>query len=302
MQQPSSLSNNLTTEPNSIGAALLEGATRLKHCQVLRPRRHAELLLESALGIERTELYIRAREPLSDTAREHYETLLRHREGGEPVQHIVGWAPFYGRRFLVGKGVFIPRFETELLVERLLTRWREEPPPDEPVELLDLCCGCGAVGLTVAAELPQTRVTLTDNSEIALEYSARNALALQVNDRVDIVLWDALNDPPHEWQGRFHYILANPPYIPAADLPGLPRDVREGEPRDAITDNADGLSFYRRWVETLPLVMQPGGCLFVECGDGAAGRMKEIITAAFSDIKTTKDLNGMDRMAEGIRL
>ena len=281
----------------TIAAALLEGEKRLERSGTLRPRRHAELLLESVLGMDRIELYLQAGEPLSPDEYHNFERLLQRRESGEPVQFITCWTPFYGRRFLVGSGIFIPRFDSELLLERLLTRYEEDAPFDGPVEVLDLCCGCGVIGLTVAVELPDVRVTLSDISPVAVEYCARNALALLVNNRVDIERMDALADPPTEWLDRFRYVVANPPYIPVADIPKLHRDVRR-EPHEALTDGGDGLSFYRRWVQTLPKIIQPGGRIFVEVGDGAAEHVQQILSQAFPEPVAFPDLAGIKRVVE----
>jgi len=296
-----------STLPDTIGAALLEGELRLKCCPVLKPRRHAELLLEKALGLNRTELYLRAQEKLPATTTAEYQSLLKRREAGEPVQYIVGWTPFYGYKFLIGEGVFIPRFDTEVLVQRALEiiSGRHCSPALElwnfgTLELLDLCCGCGAIGLTIAAELLNTHVTLADISETALEYTARNALALLVNNRIETVKWDALTEPPAEWAQRFDLIVANPPYIPLTDIPKLHPDVQR-EPHEALTDGGDGLTFYRRWVQTLAAIMKPGAHLLVELGDGSAGRVREIIATSFANLTVHCDLNGIERVLEGIK-
>ncbi len=283
----------------TIGEALVEGDDRLKLSGLPRPRRHAEILLESVLQIDRTELYLRAREGIASSEYHQYQKLLEYRESGEPVQYVAGWAPFYGRRFLVGDGVFIPRFDTEMLVERVLRRIELDRPNEKSVEILDLCCGCGVIGLSIAAENPNTRITLADISEASLEYSARNALALMVNDRVDIVKWDALSDPPDEWIGRFRYVVANPPYIQARDIVNLHPDVQH-EPYTALTDGGDGLSFYRRWVDTVPVMLQPGGGIFVEIGDKMAKDVVRILGESFHEIDVLKDLNGLDRVVEGL--
>lgn len=282
----------------TIGEALIEGEQRLRKCGSPRPRRHTELLLESALKVDRTELYLRAREPLTLSSYQQYTGLLNRREAGEPVQHIVGWAPFYGYRFLVSAGVFIPRFDTELLVERVLKTLEEGTDSNDQVEILDLCSGCGAIGLSIAAEHNGTRVTLADVSLKALEYSARNALALMVNDRVDPVEWDALKAPPEEWDGRFRCVVANPPYIPVNEIIDLHPDVQR-EPHMALTDEGDGLTFYRRWAETVPQMLKPNGSIYFEIGDKMADDVVKILEESFGEIEVLKDMNGLDRMVEG---
>ncbi len=293
---------DLRVVPGSIGAALIEGEQRLHYADVIRPRRHTELLLEEVLNADRTELYLRACDQMSRSQSDRFQSLLLRREAYEPVQYIVGWAPFYGRRFHISEGVFIPRFETEILIERFMEALAEDRPTEHSVEVLDICCGSGVIGLTVAAEVRRARVTMVDLSEAAVECSRRNARELKVENSVNIIKMDALEYPPLEWYGRFRYILANPPYIPTGELDDLPRDVREGEPREALTDDNDGLTFYRRWTRTLPPIITPGGRLIVECGDHAAESVSDIMSEAFKDITTTLDLDGMERVVDGIRI
>ena len=259
------------------------------------------------MGVDRTELYLRTDEHLPEAASEQYEALLERRQAGEPVQHIIGWAPFYGHRFKVGHGVFIPRFETEIMVARVLERmgaaacdfYEGVQHHQEPVEILDLCCGCGAIGLSIVAEQPDTRVTLLDSSSTALEFARINAQMLGVDDRVTIIQWNALKEFSSGWSERFRYVVANPPYIPANQIDTLPLDVRDGDPYDALTDGGDGLSFYQRWIVTVPPMLAPDGCFLVECGDGMAEQVSDIMSKVFSNIRVTRDLDGIERIVEG---
>ena len=299
IQNSKSLTYNLNLIPGSVGAALYEGELRLGYADIIRPRRHAELLLETVLGMDRTELYIHSGEPIDALQLERFRSLLLRREAGEPVQYIVGWAPFFGRKFFVGQGVFIPRFETEKLIECFLSLFTRDLPTDQPVEILDVCCGCGVIGLTVAAEIPHIKVTLTDESETALMFCRRNAENMGVGDRIEIIEWDALEYPPAEWRGKFGFILANPPYIPADEIGGLPKDVRNGEPREALTDKGDGLGFYRRWTKSLPGILMPGGRIFLEIDQNAAEKVSEIMSHSFTDLAVYTDLDGNDRVLTG---
>ncbi len=254
------------------------------------------MLLEAALGVDRTALYLMAQEQIPPNALEAYDLLLARRLTGEPVQHIVGWAPFFGRKFIVGKGVFIPRFDSEIIVEKALERVGGRS--GEALEILDLCCGCGAIGLTLAAELPQSRVTLADNDLEALRYTTANICALGLNERAAPVNWDALTSPPAEWFARFDLVVANPPYIPLHEVDGLHPDVRDGEPHAALTDGGDGLTFYRKWAETVPLILKPGGVFLTEIGDGLAESVLAILADNFVSLKAWNDLSGCPRMIE----
>jgi len=287
--------------PGSIGDALLEGEQRLRYAETLRPRRHAELLLQYVMSLDRTQLYINARTMLTNSQKEQFLILVKQREAGIPVQYLVKWAPFYGREFKIEEEVFIPRFETEILIDRLISDYTHNYKRSEPVQIIDLCCGSGIIGITTALELPAAEVTMAELSQSAIECSQQNAAKFDVHNRTEIVELNALDEFPVEWTDRFDYVLGNPPYIAAADLPGLPPDVRNGEPTIALTDNGDGLSFYRKWAVTVPCILKPKGKLAVECGINEADEIAEIFSTSFSDIVITKDFDGIKRTVEGRR-
>ncbi len=261
----------------------------------MRPRRHAELLLEKALGIDRTTLYLNAKKELTPDILYTYEQLIQRRLSGEPVQYIVEWTPFYNLKLEVGPGVFIPRFDSEALVEAFLKQIDRKVR----LEVLDVCCGCGALGLAGAYEADNLYVILSDISDIALSYAQRNIDKFNLSGRVCTYKWDALSEPPIKWYGKFDYILANPPYISITDLSKLHRDVREGEPREALTDGGDGLSFYRHWAKIFPAILKKDGKLFVEIGDDAQDDVKMILMTSFIDFKVHYDLSGRPRVLEG---
>jgi len=278
--------------------ALQTGIERL--ASTPSPRRHTELLLEHVLRCTREQLYLRIDEPFSPDQAETFDLLLKQREAGTPVQYIVGWAPFYGLEMAVGKGVFIPRFDTEVMVERLLLDIRRDGHKKKRIRLLDLCCGTGAVGIAAAVELPEIEATLLDLSFVAIRHATLNSLKCGVADRCEVIQWDALEPFPPEWTSQFDYVTANPPYIPVIDLPSLHPDVRDGEPRDALTDEGDGLAFYRRWAETVPVLLKPGGRFYTEIGIGQGRDVRRILSNGFSEISSIDDLNGIERIITGI--
>jgi len=271
----------------------------LKSAGIGEPRRNAEILLEHVLNIDRNALILSIDQLLHQDHVEQYEKFLIRHENGEPVQYITGSAPFFGYSFIVGKGVFVPRFDSEALVERALNVIGSEFTVSENVKVLDLCCGCGTIGLAIAAERKNTIVTLTDNSPIAVDYTRKNAVTLGVSDRTDVLEMNALNPFPDEWTNRFHIATVNPPYIPAEQISTLPIDVREGDPLDALTDDGEGFSFYRRFMETVPPVLKSDGHLFVECADEGAETVSQIMSRRFMDLRITRDLNGINRVVEG---
>lgn len=281
--------------------ALQHGKDILARTEKISPDRHTELLLEFILRCSREQLYLRMNEPFSPQQAKTFDILLKLREGGEPVQYIVGWAPFYGITLDVGKGVFIPRFDTEVMVEHVLNDISTRNWGNRRIRLLDLCCGTGAVGISAAVECPQIDVTLLDHNFIAVKYATVNALKNGITERSEVIQWNALEQFPLEWHGQFDYITSNPPYIPAADIAALHSDVKNGEPRDAITDGGDGLSFYRRWTETVPILLQPDGRFYTECGMGQARWVRRLLSPSFTDMIILNDLNGIERIVTGVK-
>ncbi|MBM3329041.1 MAG: peptide chain release factor N(5)-glutamine methyltransferase [Calditrichaeota bacterium] len=283
----------------TIAAALADGSERLTRADfVLRPLRHAEILLETALGVNRAGLYLRAREDLPAEAAHRYESMLIRRLAGEPLQYITGIAPFYGLDLEVGPGVFIPRFDSEALIARFESLVKKRNQVAAPMRILDLCCGSGALGLASATVAARARVVLSDLHPVPLEYASRNAARLLMTARVDIVPWDALIEPPGEWVGAFDYILANPPYISLSGMESLHSDVRDGEPREALTDGGSGLTFYRRWAVTIPRMMAPGGVALIEVGDEAPNEVLSILLSGGRQVSLFSDLSGLPRGVE----
>ena len=201
------------------------------------PRLDAELLVAHALALRRIDLYLQHERPLTDPELAAIRELLRRRGRGEPVAYLTGTREFYGRPFSVGPAVLIPRPEMETLVQQALAvaRGLEEPP-----RIADLGTGSGCVACTLAAELPEATVVACDLSAAALQVAAANARALGLAERVAFVEggWEAGLD---EGAGL---VVANPPYVTAAEMSELPRDVGF-EPRLALDGGADGLDAYR---------------------------------------------------------
>ena len=165
--------------------------------------------------------------------------------------------------------------------------------------MLDLCAGCGCVGLAVAANAPQCRVVLGELSEGALRVCKQNVRRNELNARVTCLSVNAM-EPPSSALWDFDVIVCNPPYIPTGDIPGLDISVRDYEPHMALDGGEDGLDFYRfisaKWKSALRL----GGTLIYEVGIGQAPQVEEILAQnGFEDIKTTADTQGIWRVVEG---
>lgn len=227
---------------------------RLRAAGVEAPRLEAQVLAGHVLAESRTWVLAHPDHEFNDLAG---EGLLQRREAGEPLAYILGHRQFYGRRFWVGPGVLVPRLETETLVQAVLGAGL---PPRAKV--LDIGTGSGCIGITLKLESPAWEVVMLDLSPDALRIAQANADTLDAS--VILVHGDLLP----EGDARFDAIVTNPPYVAAADA--LPREVRDFEPAMALFAGEDGLAVYRRLAREAGSVLEPGGRLFTEVGDGQA--------------------------------
>ncbi len=254
------------------------------------PRAEARLLLAASLGVSVESLIARPERAVEGAAAERFSTLVRRRAQGEPVAYLLGEKEFYGRRFAVSPAVLVPRPETELLVQLALQRLRGEPAP----RLLDLGTGSGCIAITLALECPAAAVVAVDRSADALAVARANAQRLGAT--IELVAGD--------WYGavggRFDLIVANPPYVAAAD-PHL-ADLRH-EPRSALVAGADGLTDLRRIVAGAPARLKHGGSLAVEHGHDQGASVRDLFAqAGFTGIETHRDLAGIERVCTGAML
>ena len=257
------------------------------------PRLDSELLLAHALGCDRVRLYIDADKPLGPDELARFKPLIQRRGAREPVAYILSTKEFYGRPFEVGPGVFIPRPETELLVQAVLSAL----DPAVPAQLLDLCAGSGAVGVSIAAERPQAQVDLVELSPPAAACARRNA-DKHAPGRVRVFEGDLYAALPPET--RYHAIAANPPYVPASHGRQLARDILDHEPHLALFGGDDGLAVVRAVIAGLRDRLLPGGLFVTEIdpsqGQTASALLRE---AGLTQIRVERDLAGLDRHAVG---
>ena len=260
-------------------------------------RAEALLLLAHASGLRRERLIAASDESLDPLVEAHFRELGARRVAGEPIAYLLGAREFYGRRFAVDRGVLIPRPETELLVDEAL-RWIDAAPRGhDRLRLLDLGTGSGAIAISVALERPDVDVVATDRSDAALAVAQANAAALGARVRFAAGDWfDALaaTEAP-----RFDAIVANPPYVAVDDRHLDDGDLRF-EPRDALTDHADGLEALRRIVAGAPVHLRSGGVLMVEHGHDQASAVRALMIAAgLVAVRSVADLAGIPRVTIG---
>ena len=269
---------------------LLKASSFLERHQVESPRLNAELLLSNLLGISRLEIYTGFDRPLTDAESGRYRELLARRARGCPLQYLTGEAGFRGLTLRVEQGVFIPRPETEVLVEKAL-----EVLPDGDAEVLDLGCGCGNIAVSVAAERPGARVTAVDLVSGAVELTVRNAAACGVPERVTAVQGD-LFAPVRQRGAVFDLVLSNPPYVPDGCREDLPPEVVDYEPHLALFAGGEGLDVVIRIIEGAAGCLKPGGWLALELDQSHAGTVASELLAGWEETALFEDLAGRPRV------
>jgi release factor glutamine methyltransferase len=280
----------------------------LERHEVPSPRYDAELLLSNLLGISRIDIYTGFERLLSDVEAGEYRDLLVKRAAGLPLQYLTGEVGFRGLTLEVRPGVFIPRPETELLVEKAL---EVLPEGEAGTVVLDLCCGCGNIAVSVAAERQGSLVTAVDCEQAAVELTTLNASHCGVSSRIEAHRGD-LFEPLQQTGAAFDAIISNPPYVPSGCRDSLPVEVREFEPPRALFAGEDGLDVIRMIVNQAPDHLKPGGWLLLEVDESHAekvidellvpsplrgeGRGEGDAKVTWSDTELFKDLAGRPRV------
>lgn len=270
--------------------ALLEAARRLEAAGIEGAAGDARALLAEAVGIARDRLTLHLGDDLEPGAAVRFGAMIARREAREPVAKILGRRVFWGRDFEVTAEVLDPRPETECLIAEALTG-------PKPLTLLDLGTGSGILAVTLLAEWPEVRGVATDLSEAALAVAARNAARAGVAARLTFCRADWLAGVA----GVFDLIVSNPPYIGVDEMAGLMPEVRDHDPRLALTDEADGLTAYRAIAGGAGAHLRPGGRLMVEIGWRQGAAVADILRAAgFEAVVVLPDLEGRDRVVCGV--
>lgn len=271
-----------------IGEACRAAAAQLRAAGVPDPAWDSGQLMSRVTGLAPLMARLSERKLTAEEAAA-FDALVQRRLQREPLQYILGTQDFCGRSFAVDGRVLIPRPETELLAERAVRALQDFGPG---AHALDLCCGSGCLGITLALEAPSAQVDMADLSEDALAVTRKNAerLGAQVSLlRGD--LWDAVD------ARQYQLIVSNPPYIPDADCLALQAEVMR-EPPMALKGGMDGLDFYRRIAAGLRKHLLPGGVLLLEVGFDQAERVAELLRAAGCETACHEDYQHILRMVE----
>ena len=267
--------------------ALERAAALLSSSGVPEPEFDARELLLHETGLDTSGLLLHREETFPEEKLSAYFRKIELRALRVPLQHILGEAWFYGRRFFVTPDVLIPRFDTEVLVSEVLKHEKASGGRTA----LDLCTGSGIIGITLALEGGFDRVDASDISEKALSIAKKNAEALGA--QMSFFCSDLFS----EISGKYDVIVSNPPYIPAETISGLEPEVRDYDPENALNGGADGLDFYRRIAGSAKEHFSPGGRLYLEIGDEEGEAVREILAGkGFHGIRIIRDFNDKDRV------
>jgi release factor glutamine methyltransferase len=276
----------------TIAEALKEAGERLRAGSVPNDLLDAQALLAEAGGFDRTYLIINFNQQAPEDLLSKFRVMINRRAAGEPLQYITGRQEFFGLEFEVTPDVLIPRPETELIVEEAI-RMVEGDRIARPL-IIDAGTGSGCIAVALARELADARVFASDISEAALRVARRNAARHGPGDRIGFVASDLLDAFAEEEFADF--ILSNPPYVSDAEMPSLQREVRDWEPRLALTDSNDGLSFYRRLLKDAPMRLKPGGHLICEMGYMQSERISAMVNhQVWGGVRLLDDLQGIPR-------
>lgn len=267
-------------------------ADRLKKADIDTVGLDARLLLCEYLQKDKLYLVVNANEEID--VDDSFERLVSRREKHEPMQYILGRAEFYGLDFKVNKNVLIPRPDTEILVEKVI-----DFVGDKPYNVLDIGTGSGCIPITVAVNCKNMKAYTVDVSADATEVARENARLNYVEERVSFLNMDILKDFPDI---EVDCIVSNPPYIEDDVIPTLMSDVKDYEPRIALSGGADGLVFYRRIAEKGYEIIKKGGLIAFEVGHNQAQAVEKILkNSGFTQTEIIKDLAGINRVVSALR-
>ncbi len=282
-----------------------EGEYQLSKAFCMDPKIDAQELYCYLTGLDKVSLFLKAEEEVDPETEEKYMELIRRRAERIPLQHITGVQEFMGYTFKVNPHVLIPRQDTETLVTEAAKTIQSTPREKlsffeklrgrKEWDVLDLCCGSGAVGISLAKICSNVKVTATDISAEAVETAEANAEDLRVKVRF---LTGDMFEPV---KGRkFDMIVSNPPYIRTNMISILQEEVKDHEPLNALDGGRDGLDFYRTIVEKAADFLKPEGFLLVEIGHDQGEDLRKMLkdSGKYSPAVVIKDLPGRDRVVK----
>lgn len=279
-----------------IGEALTKGYDILKKENIDTYMLDTNLLLGKVLNKDKLFIMLNRDSEISNDEIEEYFNLINLRKEKMPIKYILGECEFMGLNFNIKKGVLIPRGDTEILVENALEKIKN----NDYINIADICCGSGAIGISVGKILNNTNVYCCDISKVACDVTLENINKFNLQDRVKVYKSDLLHEAI-ENKRKFDVVLSNPPYIEKKVIPELMEDVKNYEPYIALCGGEDGLDFYRKITKQSLNVLNKNGIIGFEIGYNQKEDVSNILLEnGFQSVKCIKDLAGMDRVVFGV--
>ena len=256
----------------------------------------AELLLGHILGMSKTQLYIEPERSLTSVETEHLCHLVRRRLDHEPAAYILGHCEFYGIDFCIDCHTFIPRPETELLVEKAVELAQRISQQGKRITIADVGTGCGAIAISLALALPQAKIYATDISASALQVAGINCRRHAVSSQVEPLQGNLLEPLPQP----VDMIVANLPYIKSCEFKDLSPEIINFEPTIALAGGEDGLGKIQQILEQMPGKLNYEACFLLEIGQGQGEMVTSLIKSYFpqASIELISDLGGIERVVK----
>ena len=264
------------------------------------PRLDVEIFLQKALGdVDRIYIHLNLNKELTKEQYDEFLGYINDRINGRPVAYIVGNREFMGLDFFVKEGVLIPRPDTETLVEEIIQLCKNK---NEEINIVDIGTGSGAITVSLAKYIENSKITSLDISDIPLEVGKINAVNNGVDNRIEFLKSDVFTAIKNT-EKKFDIIVSNPPYIPKKDIETLHTQVKDYEPYNALEGGEDGLDFYRQITEESVQYLKQGGILAYEVGHDQSEDVSKIMKHhGYDKIYTKKDIQGIDRVVIGFKL
>lgn len=279
----------------NIGELLENGSKVLKDNDVDTYILDAQLLLGMVLGKDKIYLITNRDKEVSVKDEKEYLNLIEKRSKKMPIKYILGETEFMGIDLDVEEGVLIPRGDTEVLVEEVLSIIKEE----DSLDVCDLCSGSGAIGISLAILRKNINVDEIDNYDIPEKVTKSNILKHALENRVKFIKSNLLSEVIKQ-EKKYDIIVSNPPYIKASEIDNLMDDVKVYEPHIALDGGEDGLVFYKKIIKESKLALKDNGLLAFEIGHDQGESVKKLMEEeGFSNIRLVKDLAGLDRVLLG---
>jgi len=284
---------------SDVGRALLAATRRLREAGSDTPQLDSVVLMAHVLGVSKTWLYAHPTRKLAEVEICRYEVLVRRRMCHEPVAYLVGYKSFFGLDITVDRRVLIPRPETELLVERVLSYVKYLIREGRTPRIADVGAGSGAIAVALAVNAPKAFIYATDVSEDALAVAAQNVWRYGLSEQVQLLPGNLLEPLPE----AVDVVVANLPYVTSSALPGLPRQIRDYEPALALDGGADGLNTFDALFDALKspagqAKLRPGGRIYLEIGAHQGPAVQALAEKALPDasVEVQVDYAGLDRI------